>query len=140
MAQSYNVAVTITACEPDIQYTLDWTLIGRVLGNLISNAIKHSPEGSVIELSCNFDLTQGLGISVRDYGEGIAPEDQKLIFEKFKQATKRKRGSRNDTGLGLTFSKLATEAHGGKIELQSAVGKGATFTVFFPPQTIPVMQ
>jgi two-component system, sensor histidine kinase and response regulator len=139
MAQSYSVTVKILACESDIEYTLDWTLIGRVLGNLISNAIKHSPEGSTIELSCMFDPSNGLKISVRDYGEGIAPEDQKIIFEKFKQATKRARGSRHDTGLGLTFSKLATEAHGGTIELQSDIGQGATFTMCFPPQTVPAL-
>ncbi len=69
---------------------------------------------------------------IRDSGEGIAREDQARIFEKFGQAQSRARGRKTDTGLGLTFCKLAVEAHGGSIGLKSELGKGTTMEFGFP--------
>src|SRR5258706_287866 len=129
MASNYQVKLEIGECSEELSFTLDWTLMLRVLSNLASNAIKHSPASSVVILSAvsKDDPDGGLRISVTDQGEGISEQDQKRIFEKFTQASGRKRGSRTDTGLGLTFCKLATEAHGGRIELTRANGRGSTF-------------
>jgi signal transduction histidine kinase len=133
MASNYHVTIEINACDPEFEFLLDWGLIQRVVANLVSNAIKHSPPDTKVTLSC--DQTESpkpsLRLSVTDHGEGIAEQDRVSIFEKFSQATRRKHGSRTDTGLGLTFCKLATEAHGGKIELESAVDMGSTFTLVF---------
>jgi signal transduction histidine kinase len=139
MASNYQVKLEIGECSEELSFTLDWSLMLRVLSNLTSNAIKHSPSDAVVTLSAvSTDGADGaLRISVTDQGEGISDQDQKRIFEKFTQATGRKRGSRTDTGLGLTFCKLATEAHGGRIELKSAVGAGSTFTLVFPRPLSP---
>ena len=126
-----ELVLEIDTSSPDVKATLDWSLIQRVLGNLVSNAIKHSPPHATIQTSYS-SAEDKLYIYVTDQGEGIAPEDQSRIFEKFTQARHRIRGSRNDTGLGLTFCKLATEAHGGTIQLESEVGVGSRFTLILP--------
>ncbi|HVO41582.1 MAG TPA: ATP-binding protein, partial [Aggregatilineales bacterium] len=131
MAQDHRVTLTIGECAPDLRAYLDWGVIERVLGNLISNGIKHSPEGSTVTLSACPDEGH-LVLTVRDQGTGIAPEDQAHIFEKFTQAARRMGGTRYDTGLGLTFCKMAVEAHGGQITVESKLGAGATFILKLP--------
>ena len=69
---------------------------------------------------------------VADDGEGIPKSSHARIFEKFGQAADRRRGRKTDTGLGLTFCRLAIEAHGGTIRVKSEVGQGATFTARLP--------
>jgi two-component system, sensor histidine kinase and response regulator len=134
MASNYDVQLVAGTCDTDIHFMLDWNLIQRAIANLISNAIKHSKPGGTITVSCAglFPPNATLKISVTDEGEGIDEQDKMRIFDKFTQASQRKRGSRTDTGLGLTFCKLATEAHDGRIELESTVGIGSTFTLAFP--------
>jgi signal transduction histidine kinase len=129
-----HVNIEIESDSQDIIADLDWGLIQRVLSNLVSNAVKHSPEKSTILLSCGSvnRPDRYLVLSVTDHGEGIAAQDRERIFDKFTQAAARAHGSRTDTGLGLTFCKLATEAHGGTIELQSEVGVGSKFTLLLP--------
>src|SRR5262249_34086116 len=125
MANNYQVEIDVEGCDPSLTFALDWNLISRVLANLLSNAIKHSPPDSSVQLCCMFvnKPERALHISVIDQGEGISEQDQSRIFEKFSQASERRRGSRTDTGLGLTFCKLATEAHGGRIEVVSAINQ-----------------
>jgi signal transduction histidine kinase len=140
LASSRKVALTIADVEYGLVATLDWALLGRVLANLVTNAIKHSPRNTTVTLAAwqeeRLDAEGGLQptllMSVKDEGEGIAAADQVRIFDKFTQAAMRKRGTRNDTGLGLTFCKLAVEAHNGTIQLESAVGVGSTFTIILP--------
>jgi signal transduction histidine kinase len=71
-------------------------------------------------------------LAVRDTGIGIAAEDQARIFEEFQQATHQGERAREGTGLGLTLSKRMVELHGGTITVESAPGKGSTFTVALP--------
>jgi len=133
LAEDRQIEIAID-CSDELSAELDWGLIERVIGNMVHNAIKHSPDNTTVLLSAGYieEAEPCLYLSVSDHGEGIAPEDQARIFDKFTQASRRRRGSRLDTGLGLTFCKLATEAHGGHISLQSAEGAGATFTVVLP--------
>jgi two-component system, sensor histidine kinase and response regulator len=133
MAQNYGVEIAVECTDSQLFASLDWNVLQRVLTNLISNAIKHSPRGSMITIAATSDADK-LFISVKDQGEGIALEDQLFIFEKYSQASQRKGGSRTDTGLGLTFCKLAVEAHGGWIELESKLSSGSTFTLVLPIQ------
>ncbi|MHB8628597.1 MAG: hybrid sensor histidine kinase/response regulator [Aggregatilineales bacterium] len=132
-------AVTLTIDCPDLTLTtiLDWPLIHRVLINLVTNAVKHSPAGSTIVLGgfATNESPASACLFVQDRGEGIALADQARIFEKFTQASQRQYGSLLDTGLGLTFCKLATEAHGGMIRVESALGQGAKFILQFPVET-----
>lgn len=107
----------------------------RVLQNLLDNAIKFSPTGGTVTFGAAHDRENGeagewLVFWVRDQGPGIPPQFHDRIFEKFGQV----HGGRKvrGTGLGLTFCKLAVEAHGGRIWLQSAEGNGSTFAFALP--------
>lgn len=111
----------------------DQEKLQRVLVNLLANAIKFTPTGGTITVhgahSADGQFTE---FSVRDTGEGIPAEDFEHIFEKFGQVESRQAGRTMSTGLGLTFCKLAVEAHGGDIRVQSERGAGSTFTFTIP--------
>ncbi len=134
MERDRHIRIEIDSASKDVIADMDWGMIQRVLTNLVSNAFKHSPEQSTISLLCGSIERSGryLMFSVADQGEGIPAQDQARIFDKFTQVASRTRGSGIDTGLGLTFCKLAAEAHGGTIELQSEVGAGSKFTLLLP--------
>jgi signal transduction histidine kinase len=104
--------------------------IKQVLLNLLSNALKFTPEGGRVGVRAT--VTDGqAAVSVTDTGVGIAPEDQDAVFEEFRQvgpADKKVEG----TGLGLALSRRFIELHGGKIRVESQVGRGSTFTFTLP--------
>jgi len=105
--------------------------IKQILLNLLSNAVKFTPEGGRITI--NARLTNGsVEISVSDNGVGIAPEDQPKIFEEFRQVGSDYARKSEGTGLGLTLAKKFVELHGGKIWVESEVGKGSTFIFTLP--------
>jgi two-component system, NtrC family, sensor kinase len=110
--------------------------VKQVLLNLLSNALKFTPEGGEIDVTAR--LHDHLAeVSVADTGIGIAPTDQSTVFEEFRQvgtADKKAEG----TGLGLTLSRKFIELHGGKIWVQSEVGRGSTFTFTLPVSPWPV--
>ena len=105
----------------------DEAVIGRVLTNLIGNAVKFTGDGGTIRVTVARDGS-GTLFSVTDNGSGIAPEFHERVFDRFTQVER----TPASTGLGLTFCKLAVEAHGGRIGVQSAVGKGSTFWFVLP--------
>jgi GAF domain-containing protein len=104
--------------------------VKQVLLNLLSNALKFTPEGGRIDVGAEVRNGDAL-VSVKDTGVGIAPEDQEAVFEEFRQvgtADKKVEG----TGLGLALSRKFIELHGGKIWVTSALGAGSTFTFTLP--------
>jgi signal transduction histidine kinase len=104
--------------------------VKQVLLNLLSNALKFTPEGGRIDVRATMNEYRA-EISVTDTGVGIAPEDQKVIFEEFRQvgtADKKVEG----TGLGLALSRKFIELHGGRIWVKSREGEGSTFTFTLP--------
>jgi signal transduction histidine kinase len=107
----------------------DAVLLRRVLDNLLSNALKFTPPGKEITVSIarEGDAAQ---LAVTDTGPGIPEEYHQKIFEKFSQIEGEQQSQ--GTGLGLTFCKLAVEAHGGKIGIDSEVGRGSTFWFTLP--------
>jgi len=106
----------------------DQSKLSRTLVNLIANAIKFT-EGGSVTVSAVLSDVRTLRFAIRDNGVGIPPEAFGRIFEKFGQlASERNVG----TGLGLAFCKLAVEAHGGQIEVESTSGKGSTFSFTIP--------
>jgi|GEM_PF-4042786 len=110
----------------------DRVRVGQVLYNLISNAIKFSPEGGVVEVSLGAPSETELELRVRDQGIGIAAEHHALIFEKFRQVDGSATRAYGGTGLGLAISKGLVELHGGRIWVESSKGEGATFVVRLP--------
>src|SRR4029077_11032252 len=95
------------------------------------NAVKFTPKGGRIEIDC-FERENQVCLSVTDTGIGIRPEDQKLVFEEFRQV-EGKRGAVNEgTGLGLAITKRLVEQQGGKISLSSEPGRGSRFTFTLP--------
>jgi two-component system, NtrC family, sensor kinase len=104
--------------------------VKQVVLNLLSNAVKFTPEGGRIGLTA-VGRDGVVEISVSDTGIGIAPEDQTAIFEEFRQVGSDER-KREGTGLGLTLAKKFVELHGGRIRVESALGRGSTFIFTLP--------
>jgi len=105
--------------------------VKQVLLNLLSNAVKFTPEGGRISLKTR--RTDGaVEIAVTDTGIGIAPEDQAAIFEEFRQVGSDDARKQEGTGLGLTLAKKFVELHGGRISVESELGRGSTFTFTLP--------
>ncbi|PKL76338.1 MAG: hypothetical protein CVV27_10790 [Candidatus Melainabacteria bacterium HGW-Melainabacteria-1] len=106
---------------------VDADMLQRVFENLLANAIKFSPAGAPVKIVFSSRADE-LRAEVQDTGSGIPAELQDRIFDKFGQVETRK----HSTGLGLTFCKLAIEAHGGSIGVESEVGKGSIFWFSLP--------
>lgn len=110
----------------------DAELLCRVLVNLMGNAIKFTPVRGRVKLNITLDVNGGeIIFAIQDSGIGIPPEAFERIFDKFGQV-EAKSGARTSTGLGLTFCKMAVEAHGGRIWVESAVDEGSTFSFVLP--------
>ena len=105
--------------------------IEQVFANLLSNAVRHTPEGGRINitLSAGGDQVQ---VRIQDTGPGIPPEDLPHIFDRFYRADKARSRAEGGTGLGLSIARRLAQAHGGDIAVASAPGQGATFTVTLP--------
>jgi signal transduction histidine kinase len=121
--------VRVEGPEDPIRALLDEEVIERVLINLIGNALKFSEEGPAVRVVLE-EGTEGIRVTVQDSGPGIPEDQQGLIFEKFRQAKSLQRN--HGTGLGLTFCRMAVEAHGGEIGVQSTAGQGAAFWFRLP--------
>jgi signal transduction histidine kinase len=124
--QGKRVAVALPPELP--QAVVDRDLIGRVIHNLVQNALKHTDAGGHITLAARAE-NRHLIVSVQDDGEGIPPEYHTRIFDKFTQINK---ATRNGSGLGLAFCRLAVEAHGGRIAVASQPDQGSTFSFTLP--------
>jgi PAS domain S-box-containing protein len=116
--------------EPEaLAVDADRTLVLRVLQNLVGNAIKFTPGGGSVRMHARPDAEPGLvQVVVEDSGPGIGPELRERLFEKFAAG----RDPRSGTGLGLLFCRLAVEAHGGRIWVESDPGRGAAFRFTLP--------
>jgi len=122
--------------DVDELYTLgDQHRIHQVVANLLANARTHTPVGTPITVSIA-QSSDGVRIGVTDAGPGLSDEDQKRIFERFYRAdSSRVRIDGEGSGLGLSIVDAVMKAHGGSVSVSSEIGKGSTFTLFFPQQT-----
>ena len=116
------------------EFEADERKFKQIVLNLLSNAVKFTPDGGRVHVSAKLDTTK-LEVEVRDTGIGIAPGDHAVVFEEFKQVGRDYTRKAEGTGLGLALTKRFVELHGGEIRLESALGKGSTFTF-----TLPVRQ
>lgn len=123
-----DVALEVAPCS-DLRVRCDAALVKRVVTNLLGNAFRFAPRGSAVRVSSGV-LGDQVVVRVSDRGKGIPPEYHQRIFEKFGQAGER--GRPYSSGLGLTFCRLVVEKHGGRIGVDSEVGKGSTFWFTIP--------
>ena len=113
------------------EFTGDERKIKQILLNLLSNAVKFTPEGGQIRVEASVG-DRAVIVAVIDTGIGIALEDQEAIFEEFRQVGTNYAQKREGTGLGLTLTRKFVELHGGKIWVESEIGKGSRFTFTLP--------
>jgi len=134
LAEEARITVSVSA-EPGLPaFRADRDLLVRVIGNLVDNAIKFTPDGGTVQLWAKTAQEAGLQwilMGVSDSGPGIPIEAQPRLFKKFQQVSS-VRGRRRGSGLGLAFCRLVVEAHGGDIRVDSRPGAGSTFTVRLP--------
>jgi PAS domain S-box-containing protein len=131
LAQDYEVAIWNNSPVDLPLVLIDKNMIHRVLNNLIDNALKYSPEKGEVTITSGMSAQGLLAIKVQDNGPGIPDDYKNRIFERFIQipgSGSRKRGS----GLGLTYCRLAVEAHGGEIWVEDAPGGGSIFNFTLP--------
>ncbi len=134
-AASKQVPVELSCAELLPAVEMDPLLIKRVLGNLLDNAIRHTPKSGCVRIALDADIqTQQLLMRVSDGGPGLLPKYHDKIFNKFEQLRLRKSGEHlGSSGLGLTFCKMAVELHGGTIWVESdGANHGCTFCVQIP--------
>ncbi|MBQ8552499.1 MAG: HAMP domain-containing protein [Clostridia bacterium] len=131
-AHSHELIYAPSGTLPEI--TADKERIEQVIINIISNAIKYTPDGGTINIGARA-ADEGLEICVRDTGIGIPEEDLPHLFERFYRVEKSRTSETGGTGLGLAIAKEIVEAHGGTISIESIRGKGSTVTLLLPFET-----
>lgn len=116
--------------DRNMEISADRTHMGNVVGNLVENAVKYS--GDTVDITIEAECSEGgVEISVSDTGRGIAPRDINRVFARFYRGA----AAASDIpgmGLGLTYARLLTEAHGGRMAVDSELGKGSVFTICLP--------
>jgi signal transduction histidine kinase len=129
-AEAKGVALVLEPCDRPIVIRSDRLKIQRILANLVGNAVKFTPAGSVrVGLST---FGRDVRIDVVDSGVGITPDDQARIFQEFFQVQNQARDRRKGFGLGLTIAARLTELLGGKLSVESTAGRGSRFSLFLP--------
>jgi len=129
-AGNHRLSLTVDPALPGI--LADPLKLGQVLDNLVSNALKYTPNGSRIELVACIKSMDTVEIAVRDNGPGIPPEDVPHIFERFYRVDKGRSREKGGTGLGLSIVKHIVQLHGGRVWVESRVGEGTTFYFTLP--------
>jgi signal transduction histidine kinase len=134
-AREYQVILSANGSEGPCTVAVDRGLMRRVIANLLSNAIRHTPAGGSVAVKTDWlSADESIRLQVIDTGNGLAPEYHQKVFDKFEQVRLKREGVPvGSSGLGLAFCKMAVEAHGGKIWVESeGEGMGATFQFTLP--------
>lgn len=129
VASMLGKKLKIRLTDPSLMVDADLDMVLRVISNLVANALRHAPRGGEITIESDITDEGWVWVSVSDTGPGIAREYQEKIFEKFFQI---QRKGQAGAGIGLAFCKLAIEAHGGRIWVESEPGEGSCFKFTLP--------
>ncbi len=129
-AQAQQIAISVAAPADLAKVSVDPERMAQVLGNLLSNALRHTPGGGSIRLAAEGHGNE-VHLYVQDSGTGIPPEGLPHIFERFYRVDPSRQHD-GSSGLGLAIAKSIVEAHGGRIGVESALGSGTTFTIALP--------
>ncbi len=129
-ADAKEITVDIV-CTEDISLRLDSRLMAQAMVNLLDNAINYSSENGEIQISASLREKE-LRISVQDHGIGIPKEHLSRLFERFYRVDKARSRELGGTGLGLAIVKHIAHAHGGRVSVESTLGKGSTFSMHLP--------
>jgi two-component system sensor histidine kinase BaeS len=129
-AEHGGATITVTAQEP-LELSADPVRLRQIIGNLVSNAVRHTGAGAAIALNARREGASVV-IEVADNGSGIAPEDLPYVFDRFWRAEKSRNRSTGGSGLGLSIARKLTEAHGGALTVTSSPSEGTVFTVRLP--------
>ncbi len=111
---------------------LDQKQVGKIVNNLLSNALKFTPEGGTVSIEVDTTDNQLLQITVADNGRGILPEDLPLVFDRYFQTKSKNLPTEGGTGIGLAFSNELAKLLDGKLEVESQWGQGSTFRLYLP--------
>ncbi len=130
-AAAQNVNLRVDVPDPSPELEADYDRLLQVLGNLLTNALHHTPEKGTITLHGE-TTDEGVRITVSDTGGGIPPDDLPYIFDRFWRGDKSRTRTEGRSGLGLAITKQLVLAHGGTITAESEVGKGTTFIIELP--------
>jgi two-component system phosphate regulon sensor histidine kinase PhoR len=130
-AECRKVALSYADSEGPVLASVDAATITTAVENLVDNAIKYTPAGGSVRVTCRREDT-GCRIAVVDTGIGITPSHQRRIFERFYRVDKARSRELGGTGLGLAIAKHIVLAHDGRIEVVSQPGAGSTFTIILP--------
>jgi two-component system heavy metal sensor histidine kinase CusS len=133
LASEKGVSIVLS-CAENLEMCLDRTLFQRAVGNLLSNAITHTPAGGRVTLSAIADPS-GVRVEVADTGQGIAREHIPHVFERFYRVDGVRTRASGGAGLGLSIVKTAVAMHGGEVNLSSDLGRGTLVTLSFPYMT-----
>jgi len=133
LQDAHLVGTTLETALPDeaVEVLGENESLEQLFTNLIDNALKYSPSGSVVRVVAELGKST-IKIQVIDQGIGIPVKDQARIFERFYRVDRARSREKGGTGLGLSIVKHITELHGGKVAVESVEGEGATFTVTLP--------
>lgn len=130
-AESKNITLVVGSAGTDARVFGDPDLLTTAFRNLIDNAIRYSPENTRVGIGIR--SREGLiAVSVTDQGDGISPEDQERVFERFYRVDAARSRATGGTGLGLSIVKHVVSNHGGEVSVWSQPGQGSTFTVRLP--------
>jgi len=134
-ASRHGLSLALDVEEGLAEWVADERKVKQVVVNLLSNAVKFTPAGGSVTLRAR-RIEAGLEIAVIDTGVGIAPDQQTLVFEEFRQAGGDYLRKSEGTGLGLSLAKRFVELHGGTIRVESAPGQGSTFAFILPERDL----
>jgi two-component system phosphate regulon sensor histidine kinase PhoR len=130
IAGEKEVAMTLNGAEEGIELMGDEDRLSELFMNLIENGVKYNRKGGTVEITCA-ESNDWVEVSVADTGAGIPKEDLGKIFNRFYRVDT-SRSEITGSGLGLSIVKAITEAHGGRLDVESEYGKGSRFTVYLP--------